>query len=245
MGFLGGGGGEQKTATTTSIDPTIKPYVTYGLEEGKRLYESGTPSFFPGQTYVSPSQATQSALNMAQERAMAGSPLVKAAQQEQLATIQGRGVNPFLEGALSGVNRQATEAYTRGVQGIQSNAASMGRYGSNAMGQQVGQAQDIFGRNLAENAGQLAYQSAEAERGRQMAAVQGAPAYAQADYMDIQKLLTAGQGQESYQQKALQDAINRYNYEQTLPQQKLQQFTNLFTSVPSGGTSTTTQQGGK
>jgi hypothetical protein len=121
----------------------------------------------------------------------------------------------------------------------------MGRYGSNAMGQQVGQAQDIFGRNLAETSGQLAYQSAEAERGRQMAAVQGAPAYAQADYMDIQKLLTAGQGQESYQQKALQDAINRYNYEQTLPQQKLQQFTNLFTSVPSGGTSTTTQQGGK
>jgi hypothetical protein len=78
-----------------------------------------------------------------------------------------------------------------------------------------------------------------------MQAVANAPAYAQADYQDIQKLLTAGQGQEQYQQKALQDAINRYNYEQTLPQQKLQQFTNLFTSVPSGGTSTTTQSGGK
>jgi hypothetical protein len=75
---MGGGGGSQPTTTTTSIDPAIKPYVTYGLEEGKRLYESGTPTFFPGQTYVSPSQATQSALQMAQERAMAGSPLVQA-----------------------------------------------------------------------------------------------------------------------------------------------------------------------
>jgi hypothetical protein len=240
---MGGGGGG--STTTSGIDPTIKPYVTYGLEEAKRQYQTPGAAFFPGQTYVSPSEATQTALQAAQTRAMSGSPIQQAAQQEYLSTVQGRGVNPFLEGALAGTNRRAEEAYTRGVQGIQSNAASMGRYGSNAMGQQVGQAQDIFGRNLAETSGQLAYQSAEAERGRQMAAVQGAPAYAQADYMDIQKLLTAGQGQESYQQKALQDAINRYNYEQTLPQQKLQQFTNLFTSVPSGGTSTTTQSGGK
>jgi hypothetical protein len=240
---MGGGGGG--STTTSGIDPSIKPYVEYGLEEAKRQYQTPGAAFFPGQTYVSPSEATQSALQAAQTRAMSGSPIQQAAQQEYLSTVQGRGVNPFLEGALAGTTRRAEEAYTRGVQGIQSNAASMGRYGSGAMGQQVGQAQDVFGRNLAETAGQLAYQSAEAERNRQMAAVQGAPAYAQADYMDIQKLLTAGQGQESYQQKALQDAINRYNYEQTLPQQKLQQFTNLFTSVPSGGTSTTTQQGGK
>jgi hypothetical protein len=240
---MGGGGGG--STTSTGIDPAIKPYVTYGLEEAKRQYEAPGAQFFPGQTYVSPSEATTQALQAAQQRAISGSPIQQAAQQEYLSTVQGRGVNPFLEGALAGVNRQAEEAYTRGVQGIQSKASSVGRYGSSAMGQQVGQAQDIFGRNLAEKAGDLAYQSAEAERGRQMAAVANAPAYAQADYQDIQKLLTAGQGVESYQQKALQDAINRYNYEQTLPQQKLQQFTNLFTSVPSGGTSTTTQQGGK
>ena len=240
---MGGGGGG--STTTSGIDESIKPYVTYGLEEAKRQYESPGAAFFPGQTYVSPSEATQTALQAAQTRAMSGSPIQQAAQQEYLSTVQGRGVNPFLEGALSGANRRAEEAYTRGVQGIQSNAASAGRYGSNAMGQQVGQAQDIFGRNLAEQAGQLAYGSAEAERGRQMQAVANAPAYAQADYQDIQKLLTAGQGQEQYQQNALQDAINRYNYEQTLPQQKLQQFTNLFTSVPAGGTSTSTQTGGK
>jgi hypothetical protein len=113
------------------------------------------------------------------------------------------------------------------------------------MGQQVGQAQDIFGRNLAEASGKLAYESAEAERNRQMQAVANAPAFAQSDYGDIDKLLKAGQAGESYDLKALQDAINRYNFEQTAPERKLQQFTNLFTSVPSGGTSTTTQQGGK
>jgi hypothetical protein len=240
---MGGGGGG--STTTSGIDESIKPYVTYGLEEARRQYEAPGAQFFPGQTYVSPSEATQVALQAAQERAMSGSPIQQAAQQQYLSTVQGQGVNPFLEGALAGANRQAQEAYTRGVQGIQSNAASAGRYGSNAMGQQVGQAQDIFGRNLAEASGKLAYESAEAERNRQMTAVANAPAFAQSDYQDIQRLLTAGQAGESYDQKALQDAINRYNFQQTAPERKLQQFTNLFTSVPSGGTSTTTQSGGK
>jgi hypothetical protein len=240
---MGGGGGG--STTTSGIDPSIKPYVEYGLEEAKRQYQTPGAAFFPGQTYVSPSEATQAALQASQVRALSGSPITQAAGEEYLSTVRGRGVNPFLEGALAGTTRQATEAYTRGVGGVKSKASSIGRYGSNAMGQEINQAQDIFGRNLAESAGQLAYNSAEAERNRQMTAVANAPAYAQTDYMDIQKLLTTGQGIESYQQKQLQDAINRYNYEQTLPQQKLQQFTNLFTSVPSGGTSTTTQQGGK
>jgi hypothetical protein len=244
---MAGGGGGGSSTTQTGIDPAIKPYVEFGLGEAKNQYLSPGAAFYPGQTYVSPSQATQAALEASQVRALSGSPITQAAGEEYLSTVKGRGVNPFLEGALAGTTRQAEEAYTRGVQGLQSKASSMGRYGSNAMGQQVGQAQDIFGRNLAESAGQLAYNSAEAERNRQMTAVANAPAYAQSDYMDIQKLLTTGQAQESYQQKALQDAINRYNYEQTMPERKLAQFTNLFTSVPSGGTSSTTtqQQGGK
>jgi hypothetical protein len=244
---MGGGGGQQDSTTTTSIDPAIKPYVTYGLEEGKRLYESQTPSFFPGQTYVSPSAQTQEALRMAQERAMAGSPLTGAAQAETLATIQGRGVNPFLAGALGQTNRLAGEEFTRNIQNLQSQAASAGRYGSNAMGQQAGQAQDIFARALAEQGGQLAYNSAEAERARQMAAVGAAPQMAQADYADIQRLLSVGGAREAQGAAELQDAMNRFNFEQNLPQMKLSQFANLFSSVPQGTETvqTATPSGGK
>ena len=244
---MGGGGGQQPTTTTTSIDPAIKPYVTYGLEEGKRLYESGTPKFFPGQTYVSPSEQTQQALKMAQERAMAGSPLTGAAQAETLATIQGRGVNPFLAGALEQTNRLAGEDYLRNMQKLQSGASSVGRYGSAAQGQLTGQAQDIYARSLAEQGGQLAYQSAEAERARQMAAVNAAPAMANADYADIQKLLSVGGAREAQGAAQLQDAMNRFNFEQNLPQMKLSQFANLFSSVPQGTETvqTATPSGGK
>lgn len=240
---MGGGGGGN--VTTTEIDPFLKPYVTYGLEEGKKLYQSDNPKFFPGQTYVSPSEATQQGLQMAQERAMAGSPLLQAAQQQQLQTIQGRGVNPFLQGALSAAYQPTVEAAQEATRGLQGQASTAGRYGSNAMGQIAERQAAGLGRGLGSQLSNLAYQSSEAESARQAAAIGNAPALAQADYTDIQALLKAGQGGEQYQQAALQDAMNRYNYEQQLPQQKLQQFANLFTSVPAGQKTTTTQSGGK
>jgi hypothetical protein len=244
---MGGGGGSQKSTTTTSIDPAIKPYVTYGLEEAKRLYETGSPQFFPGQTYVSPSAQTQEALRMAQERAMAGSPLTGAAQAETLATIQGRGVNPFLAGALEQTNRLSGEDYLRNMQKLQSGASSMGRYGSGAQNQLTGQAQDVYARALTEQGGQLAYQSAEAERNRQMAAVGAAPQMAQADYADIQRLLTVGGAKEAQSAAQLQDEMNRFNFAQNLPQAKLSQYANLYSSAPQGSQTvqTATPTGGK
>lgn len=240
---MGGGGGG--STTSTGIDPYLKPYVTYGLEEAKRLYETDSPQFFPGQTYVSPSDATNQALQMAQQRATAGSPLVQAAQQQQLETIQGRGVNPFLQGALSAAYQPTVEAAQEATRGLQSQASSAGRYGSAAMGQVAERQAAGLGRGLGNSLSNLAYQSSEAEAGRQAAAATNAPQMAQSDYFDIQALLKAGQGGEQYQQAALQDAMNRFNYEQNLPGQKLQQFTNLFSQAPAGTTSTTTQSGGK
>ena len=240
---MGGGGGG--STTSTSIDPYLKPYVTYGLEEAKRLYETDSPKFFPGQTYVSPSEATSQALQMAQQRATAGSPLVQAAQQQQLETIQGRGVNPFLQGALSAAYQPTVEAAQEATRGLQSKASTAGRYGSAAMGQIAGQQAAGYGRALGETMSKLAYSSSEAEAARQAAAATNAPTMAQGDYFDIQALLKAGQGGEQYQQAALQDAMNRFNYEQNLPGQKLQQFTNLFSQAPAGQKTTTTQEGGK
>jgi hypothetical protein len=123
----------------------------------------------------------------------------------------------------------------------------MGRYGSAAQGQQTGQAQDIFARALAEQGGQLAYQSAEAERARQMAAVGAAPQMAAQDYADIQRLLSVGGAREAQSAAELQDAMNRFNFQQNLPQAKLSQFANLFSSVPQGSTTVqqATPQGGK
>jgi hypothetical protein len=76
-----------------------------------------------------------------------------------------------------------------------------------------------------------------------MAAVQGAPQMAASDYADIQRLLQAGQGQEAYQQQALQGQLAA----QELPMQRLQQAANVFYGAPLETTTTqsATPSGGK
>lgn len=234
---MGGGGGTQQSKT--EISPDFKPYITYSLGEAQRLYK-GMPEA-PETLAVSPSAATQQALQMAQERAIGGSPLLRSAQAEQLATIEGRGVNPFLGGALQQANRLAGEEYTRNIQNLQSQAASAGRYGSAAMGQQAGVNQDIFARALAEQGGKLAFSSAEAERARQVEAARAAPTMAAADYADLQRLLQVGQAREGYEQQAIQGRLAA----QDIPLQRLQRAANVFYGAPLETTTTSTPQGGK
>lgn len=238
---MGGGGGTQESKTTSEISPDFKPYITYALGEAKRIY-GGMPQA-PETLDVGASAATQKALGMAEQRAMAGSPLAQAGMAEQLQTIQGRGVNPFLAGALEQANRLSGEQYTRNIQALQSQAASSGRYGSAAMGQQAGTAQDIFARALAEQGGQLAFSSAEAERQRQVQAAQNAPQMAASDYADIQRLLQVGQGRESYDKNAIMGRLAA----QDIPMQRLQQASNVFYGAPLETTTTqkATPQGGK
>jgi hypothetical protein len=234
---MGGGGGSQESKT--ELSPEFKPYVNFSLGEARRLYE-GMPAA-PETLAVGPSAATSQALQMAQERAVGGSPLLRAAQEEQLATIQGRGVNPFLGGALEQANRLAGERYTQNIQDLQAKASSAGRYGSSAMGQQAGKAQDIFARALTEQGGQLAFSSAEAERARQVAAAQNAPQMSAADYADMQRLLQVGQAREGYDQQAIQGRLAA----QDIPLQRLQRAANVFYGAPLETKTTSTPQGGK
>jgi hypothetical protein len=243
----GGGGGKSTTTQSASIDPALKPFVQYGLTEAQRLYQTGAPQYFPGQTYVSPSQQTQTALNLAQQRATQGSPLLQSAQQQALKTVQGRGVNPFLASALQAGYAPTVEAAQEATRGLQSQASQAGRYGSGAMGQLAERQASALGRGLGQTLSNLSYQSAEAEAARQAAAIAGAPAMAQADYADIAQLADVGKTQEQYQQMALEDQINRYNYQQNLPQTQLNQFLSQVYGAPQGSqaTSTTTQKSGK
>jgi hypothetical protein len=116
--YKGGGGGNQTTQTTQNIDPAILPYITYGLDEAKGLYQGASPEYYPSNTYVPASETTEEALALAGNRARAGSPLIPEAQS----TISGMqsAVNPALsnyEALTSGIPSGAqagTEATARG-----------------------------------------------------------------------------------------------------------------------------------
>ena len=231
------GGGGTNTVSRTELDPTMRPFVQYGLEESTRLYQQpNLPSYYPGQTYVSPSQQTQAALQAAQQRATMGNPLVPAAQQQALNTVQGNflGGNPFFQGAFRGATQGAQTAYQDATQAALSNASRAGRYGSGAMGTALDRAGGTFANALTNTAGQLAFQNYNIERGRQQAMIGAAPQLAGADYEDINKMLQLGQVSEGYQETALADAVNRFNFAQQAPYQKLQSYLSGAYGAPAG-----------
>jgi hypothetical protein len=231
--------------TSTQIDPTIQPFLSYGLGEAQRLYQAGGPQYYPGQTYVSPSQTTQTGLQALENRAMQGSPLIGQAQQQLQGTIGGNYLsgNPFFQGAFAPAAQAATQQFQTAIGDIGSAASRAGRYGSGAMGTLQDRASGQLAQQLSNTAGQLAYQNYADERARQQAATLAAPAMAQADYQDIQNLLAAGQAREGYTGQQLQSDIARFNFGQQQPQQNLATFLSSVYGNPMATLRSTTQTG--
>ncbi len=222
--------------TTTSIDPTIQPFLSYGLSEAQRLYQGGGPQYYGGQTYVSPSATTQTGLQALEARASQGNPLLGAAQQQLQGTVGGNYLsgNPFFQGAFRPAATAAESQYKQTLGDISSKASLAGRYGSGAMGSLQDRATNTFAGALANTAGQLAYQNYDAERARQQAATMAAPAMAGADYQDIQQMLQAGQMREGYTGAQQQADIAKFNFLQNQPQQNLQNYLSLVYGNPLG-----------
>lgn len=242
----GGSGGGGTSKTTNELDPTVRPFVEYGLNEAKGLYQTDTPSYYPGQTYVGPSAQTQTALQAGQQRALQGNPLLPAAQQQQQDVIGGAYLqnNPYFNQALAGAAQGATQNYNDAISQAQSSLSKAGRYGSNVGADIQNRAANTLASTLANKYGELAYQNYGAERGMQNQAAMNAPALAQADYTDISQLANIGKTAEDYQKTALQADLDRFNFEQNKPYQKLSSYLGAAYGAPMGNVSTTTQSGG-
>lgn len=231
--------------TSTTIDPTVQPFLQYGLSEAQKLYQAGGPQYYPGQTYVSPSSATQTGLSALETRAMQGNPLLGSAQGQLQNTISGNYLsgNPFFQGAFAPAAQAATSQFNKAIADVTSAASKAGRYGSGAMQNLQGQASNQLAQQLANTAGTLAYQNYADERARQQAATLAAPQMAQADYQDIQSLLAAGQAREGYTGAQQQADIARFNFLQNAPQQNLANYLNAVYGNPLGRSTTQTQTG--
>lgn len=233
------------TTTTSQIDPTIQPYLGYGLQQAQQMYQGGGPAYYGGQTYVSPSTTTQTGLQALEARASMGNPLLQSAQNQLQNTVSGGflGGNPFFQGAFQPAARAAEMQFKQTLGDIGSKASLAGRYGSGTMGQLQDRAAGQFGQQLANTAGTLAYQNYADERARQQQATMAAPQMAQADYQDIQNMLQAGQLREGYTGAQQQADIAKFNFLQNQPQQNLQNYLSLVYGNPLGRVGQSTSSG--
>ena len=241
--YKGGGGGGSTQTTTQNIDPAILPYITYGLDEAQNLYEDASPEYYPDATYVPASETTTEALGLAGDRARAGSPLVPAAQAQQLSTISGDRLsagNPYFSAMMASAAKPAVTEFNKAIRDIGSRTAASGRYGSGAMGELEGTASENLANSLTNRAAELAYSNFGAERTRQDAAIAQSPQMAMADYSDINQLAKIGQTQEQYDKDILNADIGRFEFGQNKPYSKLESYLSAAYGAPAPINQTTT-----
>jgi hypothetical protein len=161
------------TQTTTTTPPAYQlPYLQYGLNQAKQLYNQGTPviPFAP---------QSEQALSGIEQRATQGSPLVGAAQDYATKSLQGGflGSNPYLDQTFN----QAALA-TQGQ--LASQFAGAGRDVDASMGLRSQQLNDLatklYGGNYAN------------ERALQQGVLGSALPLANQDYVDLAQLRGVG-----------------------------------------------------
>ena len=126
------------TTTQSSIDPVLRPYLEQGLQQAQNLFLTGQqPSYYPGQTYVSPSAATTESIAQQEALARQNSQLLGQAQQS------------FLGGMQAG---SAAQPLYQNIYGAAQNQPGAGVYGQAAAGglqnQALGQMQSIAGGSM-------------------------------------------------------------------------------------------------
>lgn len=232
------------TTTTNSAPWSVQqPYLQRGFADALKVYETGGPQYYQGNTVAPLSDPSQAALTGIANRAQAGSPLTTGAQGLAQQTINGDFLNsnPNFQAALDMATRGATQNFNESVMpGIASQFSAAGRYGSGAHQDVAGRAVRDFGQSISDTAGQLAYQDYGNERTRQMQAMQMAPELANQDFYNLEKMAGAGAMLDQYNQDQINADIDRWNFSQNQPNNNIATLMGLI-GGGYGSTGTTTQ----
>jgi len=236
--------------TTSQIDPALRPFLTQGLERARELFLTGPqPTFFPGQTYVSPSEATTEAIAQQEALARAQSPSLQAAQQAYQASLGQIGQtaaggflqgNPYQQAMLQAATRPLTQQFGEQVlPGISSLYSRAGRYGSGAMERALGGATEAYGRALGDVSANIVGQDYARERGLQQQAQMGqaalaqlAPSIYQQQFLPSQTLAQVGAAREAIAAQPLQEQMARFQFGQQQPIQSLMSYLSSVYGTP-------------
>ena len=232
----GVGGGESR------IDPALRPYLELGLRRGEQLFfGEQQPQFYPGQTFVSPSQQTLDALQAQEQIARGAQPTLQSAQQAYQQALGGVGFtagggflqgSPFRDIAIQSAVRPLLQQFEQTtLPGIQSAFSRAGRYGSGAQERAIGQATEATGRAIGDISSQIASADYARERGLQeqalarQAGLAGlAPELYQQQFLPAQQLAQVGAAREQIAALPLQEDIQRFQFQQRLPYEQYASF---------------------
>lgn len=218
----------ETTYNTSNTTPWSgqQPYLTYGFDQAQNNYQSNTPQYAPFQTWTDFSDQSLQGLGMMQNTAE-NSQLGFNAAQEANNTLTGGYLNnnPYIDeiaGQVSGdVSNSVNSAFAGG-----------GRYGSNAHA-------DTLANAVADSTSNLRYQNYGDERQNMQRGLALAGTVDQAQYNNANQMMNVGNTLENKEGQALQDDVNRWNFDQNQPDQQLANYMQSIQGNYGGSTSGT------
>lgn len=233
LGLLGSAmGGDDTVTQQQQLPDFLQPYAPLYAQMGYNLSQQPFNPY-PFETVAPFTQDQNAAMDMVRQRSLAGSPVVNAAQQQTLNTINGDylnpSTNPYLQQTFDQAANRVTDAFSRGT-AAQTDArfARAGAFGGSAWNEMQGANQQALGDSLAGMAANIFGNNYAQERNRQQQASQFAPNLAAQDYRDAEALLNVGGMQQGQGQAYLTDDMNRFQQAQQYPYQQFQTFGQLF-----------------
>lgn len=221
-GGRSGGGGTQTVQQTADPWGPQRGHLTnvYGRAE-QASHQPRT--FYPGPLHASLAPETQEAISGVRNRARQGSPFQRQAEQGYMGTARG----DYLHGG-PGFNAAVQAAQRQVIPQVQSQFSRAGRTGSGlAQHAQTQALSDSFAKQYA------------LERQHQMSALGHLPAMAQAKYGDLAKLAAVGAQQEGIDQERIDEAIQRHEFAQGEPGDRLARYLQMIQGNPGSSTTST------
>lgn len=236
---MGSSSSPSRTTTVNEPPAFIQPYMQYGAQQSRGLYETGGPQYYPGNTVVPFSNQTEQALGLTEQRALQGSPVTDAAQGYATRTLNttptsqfGNVNNPYLDATF---NKAADSVQNR----LETQFAGSGRNVSASMPANTDMLDDlatrIYGGAYESERDRMA-QDIEQQRARQFGVAGLAPTLANQDYVDINALQGVGSQVEDLGGRLMEDRAARWDFSQNAPQINLDNYINRITGGYPGGT---------
>lgn len=225
-----GGGGGQTTSTVSAEPwaPLQEPFKRI-IDDYTKIYEGGAASLYPGLTIASKSMPSMLAEELTLGRALNGSAVLDNSRNLAANTLNGDFLNsnPYLDATF---NKAADQVQNR----VDSMFSRAGRTGS-GMQQSVATdklndlATSIYGGNYAN------------ERGIQNQVLSMAPSIANQDYNEIGKIAAVGSQRDNFNQQMLNEAIQRFDYNQNADRNNAKDFLGILNSINVGNSSQQSQ----
>jgi hypothetical protein len=240
-GFYGSRGTSRETNPYTGQITALNAQLAAAQNPTSRLVTGDAlPDYYPGQAIATDSPETQLALQARAGRAITGSPLIGAAQNELTRTLSGDYLNnnPYVDRMYNSAAKGVTNKYNEIVNpGIDSAFTRGGRFGSGAYASARNTADRTAASELGDLASNIYGTNYANERRLQNQGMLYAGELAGLDYADIDQLSSVGDYRTNLAQQQIDADRAKYEYNANKDETALQRYMQLIQG-DYGGTTT-------